>query len=80
MHPSFSHGDLVVLSPHGPAKPGRTAVVQLRNQIGVTCKLYYAEKHQVHLIPINEQYRSTQHPLTNLVWALAVLYRVRLSR
>ncbi len=79
MHPSLSHGDLVILSPREAARPGRTAVVQLRDQIGVTCKLFYTDKTHVRLIPINEQFRPTRHPLKDLIWALAVLFRVRLS-
>lgn len=78
MHPSLSHGDLVILSPRERARAGRAAVVQLRNQIGVTCKLFRTDNTHVHLIPINEQFRPTKHPLEDLVWALAVLYRVRL--
>ncbi len=79
MHPSLVHGDLVILSPREGAKPGRAAVVQLRNQIGVTCKLFRSDKTHLHLIPVNEQFRPTKHPLKELVWALRVLYRVRLS-
>ncbi len=79
MHPSLSHGDLVVLSPREPARPGRAAVVQLRNQIGVTCKLFHTDRTHVHLISINERLEPSRHPLKDLVWALAVLYRVRLS-
>ncbi len=79
MHPSLFHGDLVILSPTEHAKPGRAAVVQLRNQIGVTCKLFYSDKKHVRLIPINEQFRPTKHPRKDLVWALRVLSRVRLS-
>lgn len=80
MHPSLSHGDLVILCPHEAAKNGRAAVVQLHNQIGVTCKLFYSDKKYVHLIAVNEQFQPTRHPRKDLVWALAVLYRVRLSR
>lgn len=80
MHPSLSHGDLVILSPRRRARAGRAAVVQLRNQIGVTCKLFRTDKTHVHLIPINEQFRPTKHAIKDLVWALAVLYRVRLVK
>ncbi|MEE9294501.1 MAG: LexA family transcriptional regulator [Phycisphaerae bacterium] len=79
MYPSLSHGDLVILSPREPARPGRAAVVQLRNQIGVTCKLFYTDKTHVRLIPINERFEATRHALKELAWALAVLYRVRIS-
>lgn len=80
MHPSLSHGDLVIVSPSESARPRRPAVVQLRNQIGVTCKLFYKDRQGLHLIPINEQFQRTRHLLNDLVWALAVLYRVRLAK
>jgi SOS-response transcriptional repressor LexA len=79
MHPALSHGDLVIVSPSQSATSGHAAVVQLRDQIGVTCKLFYRDRKRVRLIPINEQFQPTSHPLKDLVWALAVGYRVRLS-
>jgi SOS-response transcriptional repressor LexA len=79
MEPVLSHGDLVILAPGVPARPGRPAVVQLRDQIGVTCKLFRRDGRRVRLIPANERYPSTSHPARDVVWALAVLYRVRLS-
>ena len=79
MHPSLSHGDLVILAPGEAAQAGHAAVVQLRNQVGVTCKLFYSDKTHVRLIPINERYRPSRHPLNEVVWSLAVRYRVRLQ-
>jgi SOS-response transcriptional repressor LexA len=77
MAPEFLHGDLVVLSPSIPAEEGKPAVVQLRNQIGVTCKLFRGCGGQVHLVPVNEQYPVQEFPRRAVVWALQVLARVR---
>jgi hypothetical protein len=77
MSPEIRHGDLVVLSPSQPAADGKSAVVQLRNQIGVTCKLYNSRGGKVHLIPINEAFLPQAFPADQVVWALRVLARVR---
>ena len=77
MVPFIRHGDLVVLSPSVPAVGGRAAVVQLRMQIGVTCKLLRREAQTVHLVPINEQFAPQTYPADQIVWALRVLARVR---
>ena len=79
MSPALAHGDLVVLSPDVAAKDGRTAVVQLADQIGVTCKLIRRDGGRTHLIPVNEHYPPTAHANDDIVWALAVLARVRAS-
>lgn len=77
MEPEICHGDVVVLSPNCPAEQGKPAVIQLADQIGVTCKLYRTDEEFVHLIPINEQFSPTSFPKDQLVWALKVLARVR---
>ncbi len=77
MSPDIRHGDLVVLSPSAPAADGRPAVVQLRGQIGVTCKLYRREGRDVHLIPLNERLETQSFPDEKVEWALRVLARVR---
>ena len=77
MAPEILHGDVVILSPSCPAEQGKPAVVQLAGQIGVTCKLFRVEGDRVHLIPINESFSPTDHPLAELAWALAVIARVR---
>ncbi len=77
MAPDIRHGDLVVLSPSVPAAGGRPAVVQLRGQIGVTCKLFRREGETVHLIPVNEQHVPQSFPAADVCWALRVLARVR---
>ncbi len=77
MQPAFQHGDIVLLCPTELARNGQPAVIQLRNQIGLTCKLYRRQGNRVHLIPINETVRPTSHPKQDVVWALRVLGRVR---
>ena len=77
MAPDISHGDLVILSPSQPAIDGRPAVIQLQQQIGVTCKLWRKAGEMVHLVPINETIPTTAVPAENVVWALRVLARIR---
>ena len=68
----------MILSPGVAARQGKPAVVQLRNQIGVTCKLFYRDRDDIRLIPVNEQVSATKHKAEDIVWALEVLYRVRI--
>ena len=77
MAPDISHGDLVILSPSQPAIDGRPAVIQLQQQIGVTCKLWRKAGEMVHLVPINETIPTTAVPAEKVVWALRVLAEVR---
>ena len=77
MGPYISHGDLVILSPSAPAEDGKAAVVQLANQIGVTCKLFRRSGNEIHLVPINEQFPPQAFPEDALVWGLRVLARIR---
>ena len=79
MSPDIRHGDLVLLSPSVPAADGRPAVVQLRGQIGVTCKLYRREGDHVHLVPLNERLAPQTFGADQVEWALRVLGRVRLG-
>jgi hypothetical protein len=76
MAPEIPHGQLVLLSPSCPAVDAEPAVVQLKNQIGVTCKIYRQTVGEVHLIPINERYEPTTYPVGDVAWALRVLARV----
>ncbi|MFW6061418.1 MAG: XRE family transcriptional regulator [Planctomycetota bacterium] len=80
MSPEIRHGELVLLSPAVEAVDGRAAVVQLRGQIGVTCKLYRRVDREVHLVPINEAVPPTTVPAEQVVWALKVLARIRPQR
>lgn len=77
MSPDIRHGDIVVLSPTAPAADGHAAVVQLRGQVGVTCKLFRPVDDVVHLIPLNEQSEVQAFPADSIVWAFRVLGRVR---
>jgi transcriptional regulator with XRE-family HTH domain len=77
MAPDIRHGDLVIVSPSAQAVDGKAAVVQLRNQIGVTCKLFRREGGRVHLVPVNEQFAPQSYAAETLAWALRVLARVR---
>ena len=77
MSPDIAHGDLVVLSPSVPAEEGRPAVVQLKEQIGVTCKLFRRSADEVHLIPINEAMLPQTYRSETVVWALRVLTKIR---
>jgi len=79
MAPQLIHGDLVIVSPSEPAVQGKAAVVQLRNQIGVTCKLYRRQAGKVHLIPTNKQYEPQNFELSEVLWALRVLFRIRVN-
>ncbi len=79
MTPQLIHGDLVIVSPSQPALQGKPAVVQLREQIGVTCKLYRQEANKVHLIPTNSQYEPQSFELSEVLWALRVLFRIRIN-
>ncbi len=80
MQPQLLHGDLVIVSPSQPALQGKPAVVQLRDQIGVTCKLYRQEANKVHLIPTNKQYEPQSFELSEVQWALRVLFRIRVNQ
>lgn len=77
MEPRIRHGDLVILSPTSPALDGRPAVVQLKRQIGLTCKVYRRDGDRVHLVPLAAQYPPQAFAADQVVWALAVLARVR---
>jgi len=76
MAPEINHGDVVICSPSVAASEGKVAVIQLANQIGVTCKIHRLEAGQVHLIPVNEQYPPQAFPAGRVQWALEVLAKV----
>ena len=78
MAPRIRDGDIVLLSPSVPAGEAATAVVQLRDQIGVTCKIIRHAEGRVHLIAANEAFATKIVDEEEVVWALAVLYRIRL--
>lgn len=79
MIPQLAHGDLVIVSPSAAAVDGKPAVVQLRDQLGVTCKLYRRQADRVHLIPTNDRFSAQTLDTSDVVWALRVLFRVRIN-
>ena len=79
MAPRICDGDIVILHPDMPARDAMTAVVKLRDQIGTSCKIIRYDDDQVHLIAIHERYDTKIYPQEQILWALAVLWRIRLS-
>ena len=77
MSPDIEHGDVVVLSPSQPAVDAKPAVVQLRGQIGVTCKIFRREGDRVHLVPVNDQFAPQSFDAQQVVWALRVLAKIK---
>jgi len=80
MAPMLATGDLVVASSQVPASNGNVSLVQLNGQIGSTCKIYRQQGDTVHLTPANEAYATTIHPADQVIWALQVLYKIKLSK
>jgi hypothetical protein len=78
MAPRIHDGDIVVLSPSAAFRDGMTAVVQLKNQIGVTCKIIRQEQDNIHLIPANEHYEIKVYPRDQAAWIIPVLWRIRM--
>jgi len=76
MSPRINDGDIVILSCSVPASQGQIGIVQLKNQIGVTCKLIRMTDKDIHLIPINEKYETKIISKKELLWTLAVLCHV----
>ena len=80
MAPRIADGDIVVLSATRLARDGETAVVKLKGQIGVTCKIIRRADGHIHLIAANEAYETKTHDENSVEWALAVLWRIRVHR
>ncbi len=78
MAPRIQDADIVVLSPSATARDGVTAVVKLCDQIGVTCKIIRHSGEQIHLIAANEKFDTKVYNLNQVLWSLAVLWRIRL--
>ncbi|HUU10511.1 MAG TPA: S24 family peptidase [Phycisphaerae bacterium] len=77
MSPRLRDGDLVVSHRRAEPVPGSTAIVRLRDRIGVTVKLWRPEGDRVHLIPINEAYDPHVWMRSEVLWACRVLWLVR---
>jgi SOS-response transcriptional repressor LexA len=78
MAPRLADGDIVVSHRRAEPQPGQTAIVKIRDHIGVTVKLWRPEGDKVHLIPVNEASRLTVWPKKDIVWACRVLLAIRL--
>ena len=78
MAPRITDGDIIVVSGSVPVRDGAPAVVQLKDQIGVTCKILRRAKGKVHLIAANEAYPTTVVETNQVVWSVPVLYCIRL--
>jgi len=77
MAPRIRDRDIVVLSPSATARDGSVAVVKLRDQIGVTCKVIRHTSKKVHLIPVNENFDFKIYDEKKVEWSLAVLWQIR---
>ncbi len=78
MSPKIEDGDIVLLSPSVPATQGQIAIIKIKKQIGVTCKLVRYEDKSAHLIAINEKYPTKTINQQNILWSLGVLYHIRM--
>lgn len=78
MSPRILDGDIVVCRRGVEPEAGQTAVVRIRDHIGLTVKLWRPEGDQVHLIPINEIHPQRAFRRSDIVWACRVLWVVRL--
>jgi SOS-response transcriptional repressor LexA/DNA-binding XRE family transcriptional regulator len=79
MAPRICDGDIVILHPDLPAQDGTTAVIKLRDQIGSSCKILRFDDDQVHLVAMHEGYEPKVYRQDQILWALRVLWRIRLS-
>ena len=84
MAPRIRDGDIVIAHRGAAPEPGRTAIVKVRDSVGVTVKLWrpvadsFAGAETVHLIPTNSAYGTAVHRRSDILWACRVLWLVRL--
>ena len=78
MAPRIQDADIIILSPSVPARDGAAAVLKIRNQIGVTCKIIRKTNNHIHLIATNENYETKIFDIDQILWSLAVIWRIRL--
>lgn len=76
MSPRINDGQVIILSPSLKPSQGHVAVVKVKDQIGVTCKIIRISKDGMHLIPINERYETKIVPLDQILWSLAVISKI----
>lgn len=76
MSPRIKDGDIVIASVSLKARQGHMAIVHLKGQIGVTCKMLRYDSNKVHLVPINEKYETKVVDKNDIEWALSVICHV----
>jgi len=79
MAPRIQDADIIILSPSVPARDGAAAVIKIRQQIGVTCKIIRKTSNHIHLIAANEKYETKIFDIDHILWSLAVIWRIRLA-
>ena len=79
MAPRIQDADIIILSPSVPARDGAAAVIKIKNQIGVTCKIIRKTRNHIHLIAANENYETKIFDIDQILWSLAVIWRIRLA-
>ena len=79
MAPRIQDADIIILSPSIPARDGAAAVIKIRNQIGVTCKIIRKTSNHIHLIAANDNYETKIFEIDQILWSLAVIWRIRLA-
>ncbi|MCP4708435.1 MAG: S24 family peptidase, partial [Planctomycetes bacterium] len=79
MAPRIQDADIIILSPSIPARDGAAAVIKIRQQIGVTCKIIRKTNDHIHLIAANEKYETKIIDIDQALWSLAVIWRIRLA-
>lgn len=77
MEPRYFHGDFVVTSVDQPAVEGQPCVVRVKDQVGVTCKVFHRDGENLMLIPINPRVNVERVPTADVKYATRVLYVVR---
>ncbi len=77
MSPRINDSDIVILSRSAAAMDGHPAVVRLAGEPTTTCKIFKFVGEKVHLIPINEKFRTKIVDKENIEWALAVLCHIK---
>jgi SOS-response transcriptional repressor LexA/transcriptional regulator with XRE-family HTH domain len=77
MAPRIRDGDIVLSRRDAAPLPGQTALVKLRDRIGLTVKLWRPEGDRVHLVPVNEAYEPVVALRSDVLWACRVLWVAR---
>ncbi len=73
MSPMIRCGDRVIVDLSAPPLPGKPCIAKLRDQIGVTCKIWRVERKRVHLIPANDLFPITRHEMDDILYVQRVV-------